>query len=305
MCATPSSPTWRAGPRTLPPKPDSRSCSAIATRTPSARRIPRPVRAAAGRRRADLAVRGRFGDGCAGCASAASRRCSSTAWATPTSARSQWTTSPAADSRSKHLLAQGRRRIAFVGGPHAHPPGERAPRRRPSRGCRARTVARGDRDGTPRCIDGRAAGQAIVARSDRPDAVFAANDLLAMGVLQALVMQGAGVRVPDEIALIGYDDIDFASAAVVPLSSIRQPASSSGAPRWRCCFRMRRPSRSCSSQSSWHASRPGRPLPKGTQPRYVLHRRCERASIARTERARSRRAHCRASRRIPSLLLQQ
>jgi LacI family transcriptional regulator len=33
------------------------------------------------------------------------------------------------------------------------------------------------------------------------------------------------VRVPDDIALIGYDDIDFASAAVVPLSSIRQPAS--------------------------------------------------------------------------------
>jgi LacI family transcriptional regulator len=45
-----------------------------------------------------------------------------------------------------------------------------------------------------------------------------------MGVLQALMMQG-NVRVPEEIALIGYDDIDFASAAVVPLSSIRQPAS--------------------------------------------------------------------------------
>jgi LacI family transcriptional regulator, galactose operon repressor len=38
------------------------------------------------------------------------------------------------------------------------------------------------------------------------------------------MMQGS-VRVPDEVALIGYDDIDFASAAVVPLSSIRQPAS--------------------------------------------------------------------------------
>jgi LacI family transcriptional regulator len=37
-------------------------------------------------------------------------------------------------------------------------------------------------------------------------------------------MQGAGIRVPDDIALIGYDDIDFAAAAVVPLSSIRQPA---------------------------------------------------------------------------------
>ena len=54
--------------------------------------------------------------------------------------------------------------------------------------------------------------------------MFAANDLVAMGVLQALIMSGGDVRVPDDIALIGYDDIDFASAAVVPLSSIRQPS---------------------------------------------------------------------------------
>ena len=45
-----------------------------------------------------------------------------------------------------------------------------------------------------------------------------------MGILQALVMQGGGVRVPEDVAIIGYDDIGFASASVVPLSSIRQPA---------------------------------------------------------------------------------
>ena len=58
---------------------------------------------------------------------------------------------------------------------------------------------------------------------DRPDAIFAANDLLAMGVLQALMLHRR-VRVPEDIALIGYDDIAFASAAVVPLSSVRQPS---------------------------------------------------------------------------------
>lgn len=58
----------------------------------------------------------------------------------------------------------------------------------------------------------------------RPDAIFAANDLLAVGVLQGLMLMG-GVRVPEEIALIGYDDIEFAAAAVVPLSSIRQPSA--------------------------------------------------------------------------------
>ena len=61
----------------------------------------------------------------------------------------------------------------------------------------------------------------------RPDAVFCANDLLAMGVLQALTIVG-DVRVPDDIALIGYDDIDFVRSTVVALSSIRQPTSRIG-----------------------------------------------------------------------------
>jgi LacI family transcriptional regulator len=74
-------------------------------------------------------------------------------------------------------------------------------------------------------LAGRSAGERLLARepADRPDGIFAANDLIAVGVLQALVMFG-DVRVPEEIALVGYDDIDFASAAVVPLTSIRQPA---------------------------------------------------------------------------------
>ena len=77
-------------------------------------------------------------------------------------------------------------------------------------------------------LAGREAGAAIASRPPelRPDAIFAANDLIAMGLLQALMMHnGAVIEVPDEIALIGYDDIDFASAAVVPLSSIRQPSA--------------------------------------------------------------------------------
>jgi LacI family transcriptional regulator len=51
--------------------------------------------------------------------------------------------------------------------------------------------------------------------------VFAANDLLAIGLLQGFVT--SGLRVPEDIALIGYDDITFAAAAAVPLSSIHQP----------------------------------------------------------------------------------
>ncbi|WP_194409569.1 LacI family DNA-binding transcriptional regulator [Microbacterium cremeum] len=127
---------------------------------------------------------------------------------------------------ASHLLSTGRRRLAFVSGPLS-----------------LRQVA--DRlEGARRAVDevagatleviempalsvlqGRAAGEAIRARpaAERPDAVFAANDLLAVGALQAFTLM-SDVQVPRDIALIGYDDIDFASATVVPLSSIRQPA---------------------------------------------------------------------------------
>jgi LacI family transcriptional regulator len=55
----------------------------------------------------------------------------------------------------------------------------------------------------------------------RPTAVFCANDLLAIGFLQQMIQQGVGV--PDEMAIVGYDDIEFAAAAAVPLTSVSQP----------------------------------------------------------------------------------
>ncbi|WP_406691314.1 LacI family DNA-binding transcriptional regulator [Saccharopolyspora sp. ID03-671] len=73
---------------------------------------------------------------------------------------------------------------------------------------------------------GRDAGARLLGRSPRPTAVFCANDLLALGVLQAMV--AAGVRVPEEMAIVGYDDIEFAGAAAVPLTSVRQPARQIG-----------------------------------------------------------------------------
>ena len=127
----------------------------------------------------------------------------------------------------RHLADIGRRRVAFVGGPLGIQ--QVADRlegaRRAVEATEGMTLEVVETDSLT-VLAGRAAGEAIRERpaADRPDAIFAANDLLAMGVLQALMMQGS-IRVPDEIALIGYDDIDFASAAVVPLSSIRQPAS--------------------------------------------------------------------------------
>ncbi|GAA3592654.1 LacI family DNA-binding transcriptional regulator [Klugiella xanthotipulae] len=125
-----------------------------------------------------------------------------------------------------HLIASGRRRIAFVGGPVSI-------RQVSDRLAGARKAAAEHPEVTLDIIladslsvlAGRAVGEELRERpeGDRPDAVFAANDLLAIGILQALVMLGH-VRVPEDIALIGYDDISFSATAVIPLSSVRQPS---------------------------------------------------------------------------------
>lgn len=130
----------------------------------------------------------------------------------------------------RHLLDEGRRRIAFVGGQ----PGLRQVGDRLTGAERAvAEVAGATLETIPTdqltVLAGREAGSGIAARpaSGRPDAVFAANDLVAVGVMQALVMLGS-VRVPEDIALVGYDDIAFAQSTVVPLTSVRQPAQAIG-----------------------------------------------------------------------------
>jgi len=130
----------------------------------------------------------------------------------------------------EHLITQGRHRIAFVAG-------SLTIRQVADRLAGARAAAAAHPGVTLEVIEidaltviaGRTAGTRIANRAaaDRPDGIFAANDLVAVGALQALVMQGA-VRVPEQIALVGYDDIDFAAAAVVPLTSIRQPSREIG-----------------------------------------------------------------------------
>jgi LacI family transcriptional regulator len=70
------------------------------------------------------------------------------------------------------------------------------------------------------------AGIAAAPPESRPDGILAANDHLACGVVFGLISNG--VRVPEEIAVIGYDDIEFASVAAVPLTSVRQPAREMG-----------------------------------------------------------------------------
>jgi LacI family transcriptional regulator len=70
--------------------------------------------------------------------------------------------------------------------------------------------------------NGEEAAHKLLSLDSLPTAVFCANDLLALGVMRELLNQG--IRIPDQIAILGYDDIQFAPSAAVPLSSISQPA---------------------------------------------------------------------------------
>ena len=132
---------------------------------------------------------------------------------------------------TRHLLDRGRRRIAFVGGPLAVR--QVTDRLEGARRALAEVPeARLEVVELPALtvLAGRRAGEDFARRppEDRPDAAFCANDLLAVGVLQGSAILGA-IRVPADLAIIGYDDIDFAQSTVVPLSSVRQPAREIGA----------------------------------------------------------------------------
>jgi LacI family transcriptional regulator len=120
----------------------------------------------------------------------------------------------------EHLLEQGHQRITFVGGPLSI------------------TQVRDRHAGVSEAVAGKAelsvvstpnltvaAGRAAAAEIDAT-AVFCANDLVALGVLQGLTQRG--IRVPQDVAIVGYDDIEFAAAAAVPLSSVRQPREQLG-----------------------------------------------------------------------------
>jgi LacI family transcriptional regulator len=68
---------------------------------------------------------------------------------------------------------------------------------------------------------GAVAADELLGRGPRPTAVFCTNDMLALGLLRRLGQEG--VAVPGDLAVVGYDDIEFAADAAVPLTSVRQP----------------------------------------------------------------------------------
>jgi DNA-binding LacI/PurR family transcriptional regulator len=130
---------------------------------------------------------------------------------------------------TRHLLGLGRRAIAFLGTASSHYP-EFHDRYRghvaalKQGGVIPRPGLQFDAITTEE--SGAAAAQALLASGERFDAILAASDLIAIGAMRALA--AAGLRVPDDVAVVGFDDIPAASLTNPPLTTVMQDARLAG-----------------------------------------------------------------------------
>jgi DNA-binding LacI/PurR family transcriptional regulator len=129
----------------------------------------------------------------------------------------------------RHLLAQGRRRIAFLGDASTRFPEFFAR----YQGCDAALREAGaamlpelqvDADSTEQA--GADAASTLLARGLPFDAVFAASDLIAIGAMHAL--KQAGLRIPEDVAVVGFDGTSMALYANPPLTTVVQDTSKAG-----------------------------------------------------------------------------
>ena len=126
----------------------------------------------------------------------------------------------------EYLAGLGHKPIAWVCGPETIPQvadrGAGVAKAAKVAGIKVETV----RVSLMNTVNGEQAGKKVLELSKLPTAIFCANDLLALGVMRYLLNQK--VRIPEQVSLLGYDDIEFAPSAAVPLSSIAQPSYQMG-----------------------------------------------------------------------------
>jgi LacI family transcriptional regulator len=125
---------------------------------------------------------------------------------------------------AQHLIELGHRRIGLINGP---PEITQCVDRRHGfvsalRRANVEPTDADEVDRAPTISAGELAARRFLERRKPPTAIFCINDLMALGAEHAIL--AAGLRIPDDIAVIGYDDVHFAAMALVPLTSIRQPA---------------------------------------------------------------------------------
>lgn len=130
---------------------------------------------------------------------------------------------------TRHLIGLGHRRIAHIAGPSSSSSGR--DRRRGYERAMAEAGLPVHKDWVMethfRAEEGYGAALRLLAAGDRPSAVFAANDLMAVEALRAA--REAGARVPGDLAIVGFDDLPLARLVVPALTTVAQPAYRMGA----------------------------------------------------------------------------
>lgn len=144
----------------------------------------------------------------------------------------------------RHLLSLGHTRIGFICGPSQN--ADAVQRRR---GYRSALRAAGfDQDpeleasGNFSEESGYEAAKKLLSRAPRPTAMFASNDAMAIGALSAV--REAGLKVPGEMALVGFDDIPIARFLDPPLTTVRVPMAEIGRRGFELLFQTADPSSS-------------------------------------------------------------
>ena len=126
----------------------------------------------------------------------------------------------------EYLAGLGHKNIAWVCGPESIPQvadrGAGVVKAAKVAGSKIETI----RVSLMNATNGEEAARKILELDVLPTAVFCANDLLALGVMRALL--ASKVRIPEQVSVLGYDNIEFAPSAAVPLSSIAQPSYQMG-----------------------------------------------------------------------------
>jgi DNA-binding LacI/PurR family transcriptional regulator len=123
---------------------------------------------------------------------------------------------------TEHLIASGRNRIAFIGGPEREVEvqdrlrGYQAALRAAGRAADGALVAHGDYSPA----SGAAAMRELLGKTGAVDGVFVNSDLMAFAAMEEI--RAHGLRVPDDVAVVGYDDVSSAAHSDPPLTTIRQ-----------------------------------------------------------------------------------
>lgn len=125
---------------------------------------------------------------------------------------------------TEFLIRQGFKKIGCLTGPEGHPRSRDRYRGFSNAMANAGLTTNPDWivPGQLTALGGYEAMQRILDTGTRPDALFAFNDLMAMGAYRAIMENG--LAIPGDISVIGYDDLDIAGYVMPPLTTIRQPS---------------------------------------------------------------------------------